>query len=902
MLQKTFADNPALDNLAIIMRMYVNMLRDGKLITTDITRFLLSALICAGWVESGATSQQDCSELFNFITERLSMPMLTLKLEIAHEGLDSQEDDHKLVNERLLIINVPGATSDEPILLEQCLESYFANSVQVFRQLERRRTLDSTHSVSIPNRKRQLSICISSRDVPTDLKPVSSRSTTEDTRDDDSAISNISQFAPSTAPSTSNSNSELPSYNSLYNTSDQQAPFPYEKPSLSTLPPNTLWTPNKEFSLPAWMFLQLVPFYTNPNAGTTPANSTNENTQSNQSTVPPTTDTFVGARPIVAMCLQRTNWTDDNISYLNNRKVIVPPVIHFPNFVADSEDSLNPRDKFVLVLESVIFHRGHSTNSGHFVALARENTDIGYIETAVNGTKATNNIPIPGSKDRKNSVVSVTSSVDTNCDHSIFSSSVTGRWIFFDDLKPAGEKIVPVNFVDVFDRETPYMLFYRLVTVNEYMKESAESASSTRSSITNTPRAAPIQGSPLEERLNLNNAASINFQNLHSLKNFKFHDVESSAVSVNTVDSDLSSESSSVIMSQSATDTQNNYNRMPKLNTENSAGSKSSDDGMEPVSKQFASLDLSSKSLNSVARVPAPSAKNDYPTLSSPIPITVTSTEIQDPTTTANKKEKKKSRYTSWTNLRRSMTRPPSPVPERSTSPSKQSFRKSLELTFGRGSTNSATSSATNLSPPVPIPTYKQSLSTSPNSLEFVLPTSSSANSTTSPIRTTSNTGSGLSTVSTDESNSEAAPVTTNNATTSTTAPAAGTMPISSVEERPLTAQQLHEEMMARPPPPRIEDIKFAKFNKSGTTGLFRKGTKKGSSTISLNSDTNTNNQDSTNSNNSNIIPQDLPTFNNHSSTGNVHHHHHHHHHGKSNLTPEEAKLVQYRDEKCIIS
>lgn len=91
--------------------------------------------------------QQDASEAFSFITETLALPLLTLKMDIFHTGKEEASDDHKFVNERLLEVAVPSEPEDGRIItLEECLETYFNNKIEVKRYLERKNTLRSIRS------------------------------------------------------------------------------------------------------------------------------------------------------------------------------------------------------------------------------------------------------------------------------------------------------------------------------------------------------------------------------------------------------------------------------------------------------------------------------------------------------------------------------------------------------------------------------------------------------------------------------------------------------------------------------------------------------------------------------------------------------------------------------------
>jgi len=135
--------DPATNTLAILLRFWVNMLRSGLLITTDITKHLQESLADCGWDAAKKVAQQDVSEAFTFITDRLALPLLTLKMDVYHTGKDDT-DDHRFINERLLDVAIPPPPEDgSSIKLEDCLEKYFNNKIEVKRHLQRRNTLNA---------------------------------------------------------------------------------------------------------------------------------------------------------------------------------------------------------------------------------------------------------------------------------------------------------------------------------------------------------------------------------------------------------------------------------------------------------------------------------------------------------------------------------------------------------------------------------------------------------------------------------------------------------------------------------------------------------------------------------------------------------------------------------------
>ena len=108
---------------------------------------LQDALVECGWKEAGALRQQDASEAFTFITGKLALPLLTLKMDIFHTGKEDVTDDHKFVNERLLEVAIPDEPTDGTVVtLEDCLETYFNNRIEVKRYMERKGTRGSIRS------------------------------------------------------------------------------------------------------------------------------------------------------------------------------------------------------------------------------------------------------------------------------------------------------------------------------------------------------------------------------------------------------------------------------------------------------------------------------------------------------------------------------------------------------------------------------------------------------------------------------------------------------------------------------------------------------------------------------------------------------------------------------------
>jgi len=68
-------------------------------------------------------------------------------MDVYHTGKEDA-DDHRIVRERLLEVAIPPPPEDgSEIKLENCLEAYFNNKIEVKRHLQRRNTLQSLRSI-----------------------------------------------------------------------------------------------------------------------------------------------------------------------------------------------------------------------------------------------------------------------------------------------------------------------------------------------------------------------------------------------------------------------------------------------------------------------------------------------------------------------------------------------------------------------------------------------------------------------------------------------------------------------------------------------------------------------------------------------------------------------------------
>ncbi|KAJ2489956.1 hypothetical protein IWW37_003586 [Coemansia sp. RSA 2050] len=135
----------AASHLQAVCRLVVNHLRAGELIDASLIEEMRTALLNCGWLcgddsraPANRYTQQDASELYIFLMEKLQMPYLPLEVRMIH-GADYDEADTRMVTQRVLELSLLdddiSDSLEQPVLLQSLLERYFFdNRVE---QLER---------------------------------------------------------------------------------------------------------------------------------------------------------------------------------------------------------------------------------------------------------------------------------------------------------------------------------------------------------------------------------------------------------------------------------------------------------------------------------------------------------------------------------------------------------------------------------------------------------------------------------------------------------------------------------------------------------------------------------------------------------------------------------------------
>ncbi|RYN92823.1 hypothetical protein AA0120_g4926 [Alternaria tenuissima] len=415
MLYDNFEDEPR-KKLAAVLRLWVNLLRSGQLIKVDLTKHLQDSLAKCGWEDAGQVRQQDASEAFTFITGALELPLLTLKMDIYHTGREDKEDDHKFVNERLLEVAIPEQEGDDVVTLEDCLETYFNNRIEVKRYLQRQNTIASVKSKDDEfvdkDPEKNETIHIETMEMEGSMTPI---------------VSTPMTFEPTTPVTPTRPNLEGRRradsiFSQRYTRQSQDTSKFDEKKHVQDMldnssggRPRSASLLKKEILMPAWQFFSLIPWYT-------------DNV--------PKTDAQVAAhfsvkRPVLGICLKRYTMTPNGTPKRLDTYIDIPLDIGLPHFISD--DRMKEEGplfgNFKLVLQSVVCHRGVSVDSGHYIALVRANA-----------------------RERPGTAQSD-------------SEQEQEKWIRFDDLSP--QRVTEVDIKTAFREESPYLLFYQVQPIDE---------------------------------------------------------------------------------------------------------------------------------------------------------------------------------------------------------------------------------------------------------------------------------------------------------------------------------------------------------------------------------------------------------------------------------------------------
>lgn len=134
-------------------------------------------------------------------------------------------------------------------------------------------------------------------------------------------------------------------------------------------------------------------------------------------------------------------------SFRRDTKIDIPLQIALPNFINEgSPESPRFGERFKVVLQSIVCHRGDSVQSGHYVSLVRATPEASPETVLVDQDSP------PGYSE--------------------------DRWLRFDDL--ADERVSYVDIEEALNEEVPYLVFYQVQPLFDFDVSPPESESQSR--------------------------------------------------------------------------------------------------------------------------------------------------------------------------------------------------------------------------------------------------------------------------------------------------------------------------------------------------------------------------------------------------------------------------------------
>ncbi|TGJ80201.1 hypothetical protein E0Z10_g8564 [Xylaria hypoxylon] len=429
MLKADTRDDEHRNKLAVLLRLWVNMLRSGKLIETDMTEHIQEALAGCGWKEARFLEQQDTSEAFAFITETLQLPLLILQVDLFHHG-KNDDADHKVVYERLLNLAVPPDSEGKGVKLEDCLEEYFNSQVDVHREgLDEKKATDAFDQTPSSNQLNSPSTPTSTIRVveteasqahtsPEALADAQSNPVTSDFH------SSASVSRPISRPRRSRAESIIQRVvidrQEQSSDTDTAGLFLRAKRKASVV---------KAVTIPAWQFFKLIPWHSRANSD-------------------PKSDLEVARhfsqRPVVGICLKRYMMDKNGTMKRQNTYIDIPDSLRLPHFIIDDRhvEGGGLTAEYKLELQSVVCHRGDSLHSGHYISFCRVAPKL------LTDNRRHEKDPPPDYEEP--------------------------QWVKFDDL--AHERVTTVDDIkESLKQEMPYLLFYQIVPIVDVTASSVGS-------------------------------------------------------------------------------------------------------------------------------------------------------------------------------------------------------------------------------------------------------------------------------------------------------------------------------------------------------------------------------------------------------------------------------------------
>lgn len=489
--------------LAMLLRLWVNLLRSGKLIQADMTEHIQDALAACGWKDAQMLEQQDTSEAFAFITETLQLPLLPLQVDLFHQG-KNDDADHKVVYERLLNLAVPTDADGKGVKLEDCLEEYFNSQVDVHRdslddgKQARRMTITPTPATpSTP--KSTIRIVTDDGDETEDS---SSTATDEKGEQSTESLERCQTEPPKAAGSSTSPQDESfarPSRRRTESIIQRVVLDNHEKPSHQADNASLFERAKRRASvvkavtIPAWQFFRLIRRFPSPRSSISASKAYMKLAWHSPANTEPQNDLEVARhfsqRPVVGICLKRYMVDENGLPKRQNTFIDIPDSLRLPHFIVDQrhveENGLSTDYK--LVLQSVVCHRGDSVHSGHYISFCRVAPKL------LTDNRRHDSDPPPDYEE--------------------------AQWVKFDDLA-VEERVSPIDDIkQSLKDEMPYLLFYQIVPIVDVTASSTDGTDAEPPSyndtalLVKTTDATPSNG----DRPVVSRQASSYFDNLSNL-------------------------------------------------------------------------------------------------------------------------------------------------------------------------------------------------------------------------------------------------------------------------------------------------------------------------------------------------------------------------------------------------
>lgn len=173
-------------------------------------------------------------------------------MDIYHTGKEDVSGDHKFINERLLEVAIPPEPTDgRSLTLEDCLEAYFNNRIEVKRYMERRNTLSSTRSVDSFSISKGFTAHIEEVEATPSLSPAQS---TSPRGEQPNPWATFTEFSEAVRPQGLVRRDSI--VRERFIPDSEEKPGDRDSPSSDPQQPKGVF--RKEVMMPAWQFFSLI--------------------------------------------------------------------------------------------------------------------------------------------------------------------------------------------------------------------------------------------------------------------------------------------------------------------------------------------------------------------------------------------------------------------------------------------------------------------------------------------------------------------------------------------------------------------------------------------------------------------------------------------------------------------